>query len=839
MAKFNHLQVVASGEARDFKSNLSVRKAPPAPRDRVPHAQRLLAQLAELRAREGASDGGGDDDAERRDGMAIVLEIKPKGFLDFARLDWSRDKIELLNVVEGEHSDTVVLFVPDGKIEKLEERVRLYLYESNDKGEPRLATLINVIENIRSAAFDELWTDIKRVPPSDRRAWLQVWLRLRPEGPEATYAHFAQICEWLDVELEPGYLTFPGRVVVGLLASREELESDVHALDAIAEIRSAEVTAEFFLADLTPADQAEWIRDLAGRATYSPDGRAGSYVTLLDTGVAFSHPLLAPGVAQNDLHAISDAWVMTDHSGHGTQMAGIALHGNLVGPLESASPVAIDHRLESVTVLPPEGSNPPHLYGWVTKEATRRVETSFPGRRRAFAMPITAEGQTTGAPSEWSATIDQLTFAAVSDTEAAEAENAQTTPRLFVLSAGNVPWPSWGDYPAINLTSAVESPGQAWNAITVGACTHLDTVDARQWPTAKVIAQSGGLAPSSTTSLLWHSNWPFKPDVVAEGGNGCIDRNGVIAGPDSVRLLTTHRDFTQNLITDTGDTSAATAEVARLCARVSHRYPDHWPETIRALVIHGARYTAAMRAGLSKPLKKSDKRTLLRRFGYGVISDETSLTSSERRPTLVMQESINPYKSAGSTIKLNQLKVHSLPWPAEALAALGEAKVELRITLSYFIDPNPSQRGWQSKFRYQSHGLRFAIQAATENAEEFQQRINKIDRDAAVAEDGEDADSRLDPDSGGWLLGAQMRNRGSVHSDVWKGTAAQLANKSHVAVFPVGGWWKDWKKAGRPNSAVRYSLVVSLEVSEDIDVDLYTPIATVLGVPAVIEIDSE
>jgi len=97
----------------------------------------------------------------------------------------------------------------------------------------------------------------------------------------------------------------------------------------------------------------------------------------------------------------------------------------------------------------------------------------------------------------------------------------------------------------------------------------------------------------------------------------------------------------------------------------------------------------------------------------------------------------------------------------------------------------------------------------------------------------------LDPDSGGWQLGAQMRNRGSVHSDVWKGTAIQLANKSRIAVFPVGGWWKDWKKAGRPSSSVRYSLIVSLEVSEALDVDLYTPIATILGVPTVIEIGSE
>lgn len=839
MAKFDHLQVVTPGQAREFKSNLNVVKAPPAPRDRVPHGEKLLAQLAELRERQAPAGPSEDADESRREGMAIVLEIKPRGFLDFSKLDWSSDKIELLNVVDGKTSDTVVLFVPDGRLDALEERVRKYLYESKDDGSPRMATLVNVIENIRSAAFDELWTDKKEAPRPAEQAWLQIWLRLRPDGPQATYAQFAEICARLKAELEPGYLTFPGRVVVAMHASRLELESDIHALDAIAEIRLAEETAEFYLADLTPADQMEWVRNLLARTTHRADSEAGAYVTLLDTGVAHSHPLLDRGIASADLHAIADTWITTDHSGHGTQMAGLVLHGNLVGPLSSEDQLQVDHRLESVTILPPTGMNPPHLYGWITQEAARRVETPHPERRRAFAMPVTAEGQTTGTPSEWSAAIDQLAFDAVADEKAAVGHDAQKAPRLFVISAGNVPWSAWGDYPAINMTSTVESPGQAWNAITVGACTHLVEVDAARWPTATVLAQEGELSPSSTTSLIWHSAWPFKPDVVAEGGNGCRDRDGVIAGPDSVRVLTTQREYTQSLLTDSGDTSAATAEVARLCARVSHRYPAHWPETVRALVIHGARYTAAMRAGLPKHLKKEDKRNLVRRFGYGAVSDDVSLASSEQRPTLIVQESIHPYRRDKSSIRLNEMKVHDLPWPADVLAALGEAKVELRITLSYFIDPNPSQRGWLSKFRYQSHGLRYAVQAATESEEEFHQRINKIDRDAAAAENEEDAETSPDPDAGGWLLGSQMRNRGSIHSDVWKGTAAELATKSRIAVFPVGGWWKDWRKAGRPESSVRYALVVSLEVSEDIDVDLYTPIATKLGVPVVVEIDSQ
>ena len=37
----------------------------------------------------------------------------------------------------------------------------------------------------------------------------------------------------------------------------------------------------------------------------------------------------------------------------------------------------------------------------------------------------------------------------------------------------------------------------------------------------------------------------------------------------------------------------------------------------------------------------------------------------------------------------------------------------MRVTLSYFIEPNPSQRG-NSRYRYQSHGLRFDVKRPTE-----------------------------------------------------------------------------------------------------------------------------
>lgn len=218
-----------------------------------------------------------------------------------------------------------------------------------------------------------------------------------------------------------------------------------------------------------------------------------------------------------------------------------------------------------------------------------------------------------------------------------------------------------------------------------------------------------------------------------------------------------------------------------------------------------------------------EKAAFLRTFGYGTANLARSAGSLLHRPTLIVQETITPYVEAAGGVSLGNLNIHDLPWPTEKLGELGGSRVELRVTLSYFIEPNPARRGWQSNFRYQSHGLRFAIKAATETLETFTQRINKLERDA---EQGVMTDADLD----GWTLGPNVRSRGSLHSDIWTGTAAALAAKSHIAIFPVGGWWKDWKDSKRASRDVRYSLAITLRVVDDVDVDIYTPIANQIGI---------
>ena len=102
---------------------------------------------------------------------------------------------------------------------------------------------------------------------------------------------------------------------------------------------------------------------------------------------------------------------------------------------------------------------------------------------------------------------------------------------------------------------------------------------------------------------------------------------------------------------------------------------------------------------------------------------------------------------------------------------------------------------------------------------------------AAAQEDDEQNVNPKDPD---WLLGSQQRHKGSIHQDIWTGTAADLASRGYLAVYPAQGWWRTRPKLERYNLPARYSLIVSIRTPET-DVDIYNAVAAQIPVPIAIE----
>src|SRR5690606_16247372 len=84
--------------------------------------------------------------------------------------------------------------------------------------------------------------------------------------------------------------------------------------------------------------------------------------------------------------------------------------------------------------------------------------------------------------------------------------------------------------------------------------------------------------------------------------------------------------------------------------------------------------------------------------------------------TLVVEDEIVPYglsEKTGGDVH-NEMRLFELPWPVEELRKLGTAIVTLRVALSSFIAPNPSEASRGTRYRYASHNLRFKLNRANE-----------------------------------------------------------------------------------------------------------------------------
>jgi hypothetical protein len=493
-------------------------------------------------------------------------------------------------------------------------------------------------------------------------------------------------------------------------------------------------------------------------------------------------------------------------------MAGVALYGDLERALTGTDPVALRHRLETVKILPPRDQNGPELYGAIIEIGIAKAEAQSPRRHRVFCMAVTSEvGLGRGRPSSWSAAIDQLSY------------GGGDRRRRIVLATGNLRHDiAPADYPDRYDLAEAESPAQAWNALVAGACTDKITIAHPDYDGWEPVAPAGDLCPTSRTSGLWDRQWPIRPDVVFEGGNLAHDGSNPAGAIDDLQLLTTHYRPTRRLLDAFGDTSAATALAARLSARVMAARPELWPETIRGLVVHSAEWTPVMRQRVDHGGSQAQKMAMLRRYGRGVPSFRRALFSASNDATLMVEDALLPFRKDGSAIKTRDMNLHHLPWPRAELRALGGQDVELRITLSYFVEPNPGERGWTRRHRYASHGLRFAVKRSLETLDQFRQRINR----AAEAEEAGEAGAAGGDD---WVLGPSVRDRGSVHSDIWRGSAAALAERDAIGIFPISGWWKEKPALRRWDRAVRYALIVSIR-APDVEVDLYTAIANQIAV---------
>jgi len=687
---------------------------------------------------------------------------------------------------------------------------------------PKNAPLISSIEDVSTALLESLWTGNVQSIPNNNPKWCEVWLNVNSQRgfEQEQITSFKATLENIGIENKPNSIIFPERAVLLIYANINQLIELMLRSDLLAEFRSGQEPAGFWVNESSIEQQA-WIENLQERIELTD---SNVKICLLDSGVNNGHQLLTSLIDDANTLTVNQTWGTNDHevkSGHGTLMAGIAGYGKLEKALTSSNQVVLTHTLCSVKILPPPNkeATPKELWGDITAQGIARAKIQNPEMILIYCMAVTStEDINKGRPSSWSGAIDNISFG--------DEENQ----KLIIISAGNMGnfYPDLNDlvdYPNINYGASIQNPAQSWNALVVGAFTEKTQVNDPAYNKHTLLANEGELSPHSTTSVFWEKKWPIKPDVVFEGGNLLKAPDNTITSHEDLELLSTSKSFNTKPFDKINATSAAVAQASWFAAKIAYEYPNAWAETVRGLMVHSAKWNEAMFRQVSvRPNNRGDYKKLLKTFGYGCPDLNKALYSQESALTFVSQEIIQPFNlDSSKKPKTNEIHLFNFPWPEDLLLSMSGIPVKLKITLSYFIQPGAGEIGWKDKYRYQSHGLRFDINKTDEKEDEFRKRIN-----VAARNDDEKISSSTGSDR--WAIGVNNRSNGSIHSDYWEGTAADLATCHFIAVYPIIGWWRERKHLGQVENKTRYSLIVSIETPAQ-DIELYTTVKNMIEIP--------
>lgn len=744
-----------------------------------------------------------------RDGYYLKFENAPDYSFALGNLDNSKIghivSVKEEKNEEGKLVTSAILYLKKNKKDWLTDKAEEYKHKELHEGQKNRpnAELIETIENVSAVGMASLWMG-KGELPGKKMEWVELWFR------SSNPAQALQQLQKLGIVHKEQTLTFPERVVVLAYVNKTELERVFFSSDSL--VRISEVpTLAGFIADEQGLEQQDWLEMIMGQYSYDRIEN-NRFFCLLDSGVVKDHPMLLPVLANEDRYVVNSQWGVNDVMNHGTKMAGVVAYGDLTDVLGHGPVMEPRSRLCSVKVLRNEGKSQKEFWGDYTKQAVALAEIHHGNNVNGYCMAVSEiNGYTCGVPTSWSGALDQI------------CNDDDGMRRLFIQCAGNIDRDTdFMQYPESNKTLGVVNPGQAWNALTVGAYTEKHIAKDDKGQQLNLVALPGGLSPYSTTSAMWGTQAPIKPEVVMEGGNRTTDGK-ITARHRDLELLTTgtrHQAYKPFDLLNA--TSAATAMAAHYAAVVSVENSNYWPETVRGLFVHTAEWTEQMKTDFP------DKDERLRACGYGVPNLEKMLESKRNGVTFIAQKTIQPYKKENNRPKYNQMHIYKLPWPKEALLALGDKEVKLTITLSYYIEPGPTDNFSSSfkKYAYASSGLRFELSTDRDTRKSFQNRLLK--------EYNED-EMKIPNDTRRWGLGVQNRTKGSIHKDWIECMAADLARCDMIAVFPVSGWW--YKRTGlkKVESEMRYSLIVSLETGEE-QVDFTTEIDAKIPVAQKIEV---
>lgn len=734
----------------------------------------------------------------------------------------TQDVVVLRSERNEDRTESALLFVPDDARGFLRGRIAGYGRDPGNRQRPDVERF-EVVETVSAIEVRSLFTGEVDLDAPDI-VWWELWVR----QPAMLAERLAVSARAADLDVHADRLFFPDTTVLFVHATAGKLAAFTERVPgAITEIRRATGTIEPFLdRGENRLGQHDWVAELVARTR--PPAEDAPAVCTLDTGVAAGHPLIVPGL--RGAWAYDAAWGSDDHhpdGGHGTPLAGLVLYGDLEPLMNDTRPVALTHAAESMKLLPPHGFPPtkPPSYGVVTQGAVGLVEAMRPNIRRSFCLATSANDFPPSRPSSWSGALDQVAAGSMPGDMIDGVPASERPKRLMLVATGNV---SGGMITDVVPSQPLEDPAQSWNVLTIGGFTRKEQPPTPPPVLAPVVPGNHRSPFSRGSQSLPDDLAPIKPEVLFESGNMLSDGTGFCGWDPAVSLLAPGSDVVTEPLVPFWATSAAAGVAGNFIGRLQAALPDLWPETHRALTVDSAQWPQPMRKRLIgrgarwKTGPKAEKQQILREVGYGVPDIERAILSARNDVTLIAEAEIQPFAigADGRTGVFNEMHFYDLPWPRAALEQLENEVVVMKVTLSYFIEPNLTGKAATRPDTYRSFGLRFDMKKRTETDARFRSRIS-----ASQTNDG----SEPEGETSCWLLGPKAVQAGSLHCDLWRGRAIDLAGHDAIAVYPVGGWWKSHVGQRRVADKGRYALVISISAPGQ-TVDLHSEIANLVEV---------
>jgi hypothetical protein len=514
-------------------------------------------------------------------------------------------------------------------------------------------------------------------------------------------------------------------------------------------------------------------------------------VCVVDSGILEGHPLLEPAIISSksrsfptDLGSPVPA-ATARAAGHGTQVSGIALYGD-VATCARAKSFAPAVRVINARMLDDNNELHPDRMPFL-----REVVEHAKDECRIFNLSFGLEPHD-GFLSMHAGELDAL---------------ARDLGVLFIVSSGNVHpkerFDSPPEYPQFLLEGAwrVRSPAEALSALTVGGITPDSDVLVTHPSASSISAVAPKRAPAPFSCSGGIKN-VLKPELVEVAGNLAFDASiKTWVNNPGLRVVTTSPEFaTGRLLGFVEGTSFSAPKVTHIAARLLERYADASPNLLRALLVQSARLPEGVQAWPAK--------SAMRLCGFGVPDLDRALYCRPQRVTLYHEGEIVP----------DQVKLFDVPVPPEF--AKGKGRKHLTVTIAF--DPPVSV-----VHRDRPAGIHLTWRLARGD-------VPVSTLEAAIAEEAEretaaapaEVTSPARPAKKAPFvkldLPARMQQSGTVQKNVFTWVRGQYGDTYRLAVIA---------RAIRPTHAStpqRFAVVVSLE-GEDERVNVFNLVRTRLA----------